>query len=230
MREISFIAGFLEKPFTSVLAVSGKTRVLVTVSVQNKVPPHVKDGAGWLTSEYALLPASTDTRVDRERFKIGGRTAEIQRLIGRSLRMAVDLSKMPGYTLFVDADVLQADGGTRTTSINGGMLALYLAGEKMVKTGMCAENPVVRWIGAISSGVVGGKTVVDLDYSQDSTADADFNFVFSGEGDIIEVQGTAERAPVTKEVFDSLFAMSRREALNIIKIMKEIGSTYDHCS
>ncbi len=221
MREISFIKDFTEKPFASVLAVAGRTKVLATVSLQQKVPPHVGSDSGWLTAEYSLLPASTDTRVNRERNSIGGRTSEIQRLIGRSLRMAVDLKKIPGLTLMVDADVIQADGGTRTTSINGAMVALYLAGERLVREGFCKENPVIRWIGAVSAGIVDGVQKVDLDYSEDSKAMADFNFVFAEDGRIIEVQGTAEKTPVEESEFSSLFNASKNYIAEIIIKMKQ---------
>ncbi len=226
LREIKITTDFLEKPFSSVLFESGKTKVLVSVSVNYSVPSYVEENQGWLTAEYALLPASTDTRNRRERKGIGGRTAEIQRIIGRSLRMAVDRTLMPGITLVVDADVLQADGGTRTASINGAMLALFIAGKKLVKEGVLEKNPVVRWIGAISSGMIDGQIVVDLDYEKDFKAESDFNFVFSDKGEIIEIQGTSEKAPLENENFLQMMNLSKDSILKIINQMKEIGANY----
>ena len=187
-----------------------------------KVPPHVKSG-GWLTAEYSLLPGSTNVRSARERTKISGRTAEIQRLIGRSLRMAVDLEKIPGITMLIDCDVLEADGGTRTASVNGGMLAVALACRKLVEEGAVAENPLKNWIGAISGGVIDGEVVIDLDYEKDSRADTDFNFVFSENGNIIELQGTAERVPLDDARFFELLNKSRENVKEIIAEMKSIA-------
>ena len=204
------------------LSVSGKTKVITALSLDMKVPPHVKSG-GWLTAEYSLLPGSTNVRSARERTKISGRTAEIQRLIGRSLRMAVDLEKIPGITMLIDCDVLEADGGTRTASVNGGMLAVALACRKLVEEGVVTENPLKNWIGAISGGVIDGKVVIDLDYEKDSRADTDFNFVFSENGNIIELQGTAERMPLDDEKFFELLKESRKCVKEIIAEMKSIA-------
>ena len=204
------------------LSVSGNTKVITALSLDFKVPPHVKSG-GWLTAEYSLLPGSTNVRSARERTKISGRTAEIQRLIGRSLRMAVDLEKIPGITMLIDCDVLEADGGTRTASVNGGMLAVALACRKLVEEGVVAENPLKNWIGAISGGVIDGEVVIDLDYEKDSRADTDFNFVFSENGNIIELQGTAERVPLDDDKFFELLTKSRENVKEIIAEMKSIA-------
>ena len=204
------------------LSVSGNTKVITALSLDMKVPPHVKSG-GWLTAEYSLLPGSTNVRSARERTKISGRTAEIQRLIGRSLRMAVDLEKIPGITMLIDCDVLEADGGTRTASVNGGMLAVALACRKLVEEGIVAENPLKNWIGAISGGVIDGEVVIDLDYEKDSRADTDFNFVFSENGNIIELQGTAERVPLDDARFFELLNKSRENVKEIIAEMKSIA-------
>ena len=204
------------------LSVSGNTKVITALSLDFKVPPHVKSG-GWLTAEYSLLPGSTNVRSARERTKISGRTAEIQRLIGRSLRMAVDLEKIPGITMLIDCDVLEADGGTRTASVNGGMLAVALACRKLVEEGVVAENPLKNWIGAISGGVIDGKVVIDLDYEKDSRADTDFNFVFSENGNIIELQGTAERVPLDDDKFFELLKESRKCVKEIIEKMKSVA-------
>ena len=204
------------------LSVSGNTKVITALSLDFKVPPHVKSG-GWLTAEYSLLPGSTNVRSARERTKISGRTAEIQRLIGRSLRMAVDLEKIPGITMLIDCDVLEADGGTRTASVNGGMLAVALACRKLVEEGIVAENPLKNWIGAISGGVIDGEVVIDLDYEKDSRADTDFNFVFSENGNIIELQGTAERVPLDDAKFFELLKESRKCVKEIIEEMKSVA-------
>ena len=222
MREHSFVTNYLNNPYSSVLSVSGNTKVITALSLDFKVPPHVKSG-GWLTAEYSLLPGSTNVRSARERTKISGRTAEIQRLIGRSLRMAVDLEKIPGITMLIDCDVLEADGGTRTASVNGGMLAVALACRKLVEEGVVAENPLKNWIGAISGGVIDGKVVIDLDYEKDSRADTDFNFVFSENGNIIELQGTAERVPLDDDKFFELLKESRKCVKEIIEKMKSVA-------
>lgn len=222
MREHSFVTNYLNNPYASVLSVSGNTKVITALSLDFKVPPHVKSG-GWLTAEYSLLPGSTNVRSARERTKISGRTAEIQRLIGRSLRMAVDLEKIPGITMLIDCDVLEADGGTRTASVNGGMLAVALACRKLVEEGVVSENPLKNWLGAISGGVIDGEVVIDLDYEKDSRADTDFNFVFSENGNIIELQGTAERVPLDDAKFFELLNKSRESVKEIIAEMKSIA-------
>lgn len=222
MRDISFQVGFLENPYSSVLVSLGRTKVLVTVSLEEKTPHHVADDQGWLTAEYSLLPGSTTSRVRRDRPCVSGRTAEIQRLIGRTLRMAVDRKRFPGVTLKIDADVLQADGGTRTTAINGAMCALWLAGERLKKDGLADLNPVVRWIGAVSAGVVDDRVVVDLDYAHDSQAGSDCNFVFDDTGNIIEVQGSAEKAPITRVQMAELTESAWKSVDKLFRIMKEV--------
>lgn len=222
MRDIEFLKNFTENPYSSVLVSCGNTKVLVTVSVDERVPGYVDKNEGWLTAEYNLMPASTLTRKSRERRGIGGRTAEIQRLIGRSLRMAVDRKLFPGITMTIDADVVQADGGTRTTSINGGMVALFLAGKRLVEEKKCKKNPVIRWIGAISAGIVNDEIIVDLDYEKDSIAETDMNFVFDESGAIIEIQGTAEKEPLTDCQFLDLLSESKAEVSDIITKMKKV--------
>lgn len=223
MRKYSFEKNVLLNPYSSVLVKAGNTKVLTALTVQKTVPGHVAEGTGWLTAEYSLMPGSTSSRVGRERTKISGRTAEIQRLIGRSLRMAVDLSGIAGMTFIIDCDVMDADGGTRTACVNGGMIACATAGKKLVEEGVLDKNPVKRWIGAISAGVVDGCVVIDLDYEKDSRADADFNFVFCENGNIIEVQGTAEKEPVSDEVFSELLENSRRCVMDLIREMKKVA-------
>lgn len=222
MREHSFEINYLSNPYSSVLSVSGQTKVITALSLDFKVPPHVKSG-GWLTAEYSLMPGSTNVRSARERGKISGRTAEIQRLIGRSLRMAVDLEKIPGMTMLIDCDVLEADGGTRTASVNGGMLAVALACKRLMSEGLVTESPLKNWIGAVSGGIIDGEIVIDLDYAKDSKAETDFNFVFSENGNIIELQGTAEREPLEEAQFLKLFNESRICVREIIDKMKAMA-------
>ncbi len=220
MRKYTFTQGYLKNPYSSVLVTAGNTRVIVSLTLEMKVPPHAGPDSGWLTAEYSLMPGSTGTRSARERTKVSGRTAEIQRIIGRSLRMAVDLKKMPGISMLIDCDVLDADGGTRTASINGGMMAVAMACRKLVDEGVLKESPLKRWIGAISAGVVDGRKVVDLNYELDSRADADFNFVFCENGNIIEVQGTSERETVPVERFMELLDSSRECVMSLINEIK----------
>lgn len=220
MRKYLFETCVQINPYSSVLVTAGNTKVLTALTVLEKTPGHVKEGNGWLTAEYSLMPGSTNFRAGRERKNVSGRTAEIQRLIGRSLRMSVDLTKIPDITLMIDCDVVDADGGTRTASVNGGMLACAIASKKLVNEGRLVENPLKRWVGAISAGVVDGEVVIDLDYEKDSKADSDFNFVFCENGNIIEVQGTAEQKPVSDKIFSELLERSRESVMELIHKMK----------
>ena len=193
-REIKFTRNYTKHAMGSVLAEFGDTKVIVTASVENAKPKWMAkdEEKGWVTAEYSLLPSSTSTRCQRERTKISGRTQEIQRLIGRSLRACVDLSKMPDVTITIDADVIQADGGTRTASICGGFVALSDAVNKLMQEGILKENPIIEPIGAISAGIIDGEVRLDLDYSEDSTAQVDSNIVLTKSGKIVEFQTTAE--------------------------------------
>ena len=193
-REIKFTRNYTKHAMGSVLAEFGDTKVIVTASVENAKPKWMAkdEEKGWVTAEYSLLPSSTSTRCQRERTKVSGRTQEIQRLIGRSLRACVDLNKMPDVTITIDADVIQADGGTRTASICGGFVALSDAVEKLLKEGILKENPIIEPIGAISAGIIDGEVRLDLDYSEDSTAQVDSNIVLTKSGKIVEFQTTAE--------------------------------------
>jgi ribonuclease PH len=185
----------------SVIISVGETKVLCTCSVEKKLPPfRLESGQGWLTAEYSMLPRATSTRNAREvsRGKPGGRTMEIQRLIGRSLRSVLDFSLLPGYTLTVDCDVLVADGGTRTASITGGFVAVCLACRKMVDDGLIEAYPVINELAAVSVGVVNSEVLVDLDYEEDSNADADMNIVMTGKGEMVELQATAEKKPFSR--------------------------------
>ena len=191
-REIKFTKNYTKHAYGSVLAEFGDTKVIVTASVEKTKPKWMEDNRGWLTAEYSLLPASTNTRCQRERTKISGRTQEIQRLIGRSLRAGLDLNKMPEITITIDADVIQADGGTRTASICGGFVALSLAVEKLIQEGILKENPIVEPVAAISAGIVDGEVRLDLEYEEDCRAQADSNVVLTKSGKIVEFQTTAE--------------------------------------
>ncbi len=201
----------------------GNTHVLCTASVDEKVPAWLQgQGQGWITAEYSLLPRATQTRVGRETKGVGGRTHEIQRLIGRSLRAAVDLTQMPDICIQIDCDVLQADGGTRTASISGGFVALYMALDSLVKSGRLPRNPVKEYVAAISCGISGGEAVLDLDYAEDSHAEADTNFVLTESGKIVEIQATAEGAVFDESQFNELFRLAKSGIHQIICAQKKV--------
>ena len=201
LREVKFTKDYTKHAMSSVLVEFGDTKVIVTASVDEKAPKWMEkdDSRGWVTAEYALLPTSTHTRCQRERTKISGRTQEIQRLIGRSLRSCVDLEKLTGVTITIDADVIQADGGTRCASICGGYLALEGAIQKLLEKGVLQENPILEPIAAVSIGIIDGEVKLDLDYSEDSNAQVDSNVVMTKSGKIIEFQTTAEGNPYDKK-------------------------------
>ena len=224
LREIKFTHGFTKHALGSVLTEFGDTRVIVTASVDLKTPKwrDENDNRGWVTAEYSLLPASTNTRCKREREKISGRTQEIQRLIGRSLRACVDLEKMPGMTITIDADVIQADGGTRTASICGGFLAMKIAVEKLLKEGKLKENPIIEPIGAISAGIIDGEVRLDLDYIEDSHAQVDSNIVLTKSGKIIEFQTTAEGEPYEQEKMIEIFNVAQKGIKKIVDMYDKV--------
>ena len=206
----------------SCLIKCGNTKVLCTASVSSEVPAWLKGGnKGWITAEYSLLPRATQTRVNRETKGVGGRTAEIQRLIGRSLRAAVDLSEMPEMCVQVDCDVLQADGGTRTASITGGFVALFLAMRKMVQEGRLPRNPIREYVAAVSCGICQGEPLLDLDYEEDSHAGADTNFVLTESGKIVEIQATAEGAVFSENEFSKLFRLAKQGIHQLIMAQKK---------
>ncbi len=212
LRAVSLEPGFAKYAEGSCLVRFGDTHVLCTASVDERVPPFLRNtGRGWVTAEYGMLPRSTGTRTDREaaRGKQSGRTQEIQRLIGRSLRAVTDLKGFGERQIKVDCDVLQADGGTRTASITGGYVALNLAFKWMVEKGMIAEVPLIDQVAAVSCGIYQGTPVLDLDYIEDSGAQADTNFVLTGGGGIIEIQGTAEEEPFSEGQFQALFELAK---------------------
>ena len=198
LRPITITTDFVSQAEGSVLIEVGRTRVICTASVEESVPPFLKNsGRGWVTAEYGMLPGSSTSRIAREsaRGKIGGRTHEIQRLIGRSLRAVTDMRALGERTIWIDCDVIEADGGTRTASITGGYIALALALHRLRGRNLLTANPLTDSVAAVSVGVVGGEVLVDLCYAEDSTADVDMNLVMTGAGAFIEVQGTAEAHP-----------------------------------
>lgn len=219
LREIKFIKDFTKNALGSVLVEFGDTRVITTASVEEGKPKWMdkEDTRGWLTAEYSLLPSSTNTRCQRERSKISGRTQEIQRLIGRSLRACVDLNKMSNLTITIDADVIQADGGTRTASICGGFIALKIAVEKLLKEGKLAENPIIEPIAAISAGIIDDEVRLDLNYEEDSHARVDSNVVLTKSGKIIEFQTTAEGEPYEYEKMLEIFKVAKNGIDKIIE-------------
>ncbi len=203
----------------------GHTRVLCTASVSEKVPRWMADsGRGWVTAEYRMLPRATHTRSRREGDRLKGRTSEIQRLIGRSLRAGVDLAALGPCQIEIDCDVLQADGGTRTASINGGFVALALALNTLVAKGQLARSPLVHLVGAVSLGLVGGEPHLDLDYEEDVAADVDLNVVMTGTGRVIEVQGTAEGEPFAREDLDRLLDLAGHGIADIARVMRQVPS------
>jgi ribonuclease PH len=212
MRPVTLEPGFAKYAEGSCLARFGDTHVLCTASVEERVPPFLRNtGRGWVTAEYGMLPRSTHTRTDREaaRGRQSGRTQEIQRLIGRSLRAVTDLAALGERQIRIDCDVIQADGGTRTAAITGSYVALYQAVAKFVSAGVVAAMPLRDSVAAISCGVVGGIPVLDLDYAEDSTAETDANFVLTGSGGIVEIQATAEGAPFDDASFARMMALAR---------------------
>lgn len=201
----------------------GNTHVLCTASVDEKVPAWLSgQERGWITAEYSLLPRATHTRVARETKGVGGRTHEIQRLIGRSLRAAVDLTQMPDICIQIDCDVLQADGGTRTASISGAFVALYMALDNLVQQGRLPRNPVREYVAAVSCGIYDGESVLDLDYTEDSHAEADTNFVLTESGKIVEIQATAEGAVFDEKQFNELFGLAKSGIHQIIREQKKV--------
>lgn len=213
LRPLRLTPNYTKQTPGSVLIELGETKVICTVSVEESLPPflrNVQPAQGWLTAEYSMLPGSSAQRIRRERQSVSGRTQEIQRLIGRSLRGIVDLTKMPDMTITIDCDVIQADGGTRTASITGAYAALKMAIDKLLQTRKLHQNPIIDGVAAVSIGMRGGELLVDLDYKEDSSADLDMNVVMTQSGKILEIQGTAERA-----------AFSKNDVVNIIEAAEE---------
>ena len=223
LREVRITKGYITHPEGSCLIEFGDTRVICTASVEERVPPFLQNsGKGWVTAEYGMLPGSTNTRIKRDRAAGSGRTLEIQRLIGRSLRGVVALDKLGERTVKIDCDVIQADGGTRTASITGGYIALALALQKLKKQGVLEEIPLTDCVAAISVGLYKGEEILDLNYIEDSNADMDMNVVMMGNGEFIEVQGTGEGSSFSKKELDGLLSLAQKGIEELIKIQKEI--------
>jgi ribonuclease PH len=211
-RPLTLTTHFTTHAEGSVLIETGNTRIICTASIEEEVPPFLKGKKrGWLSAEYNMLPRSTTTRTLRERGKIGGRTLEIQRLIGRSLRSSLDLENLGERTIWIDCDVIQADGGTRTASITGGYVAMALALRKIQRENDCfPSSPINRQIAAISLGIVDDQILLDLDYNEDKTAEVDMNIVMTSEKEIIEIQGTAERTPFSRERLNTILDIAEK--------------------
>ena len=224
LREIRFTCNYTKHAEGSVLVEFGDTRVLCTASVDNNVPRFLKGkGEGWITAEYGMLPRSTHSRMDREagRGKQGGRTLEIQRLIGRSLRASIDLAALGENTITIDCDVIQADGGTRTASITGGFVALSLAIQHLLKTGKIKKNPLHGFVASVSVGIFNGTPVLDLDYAEDSNAETDMNVVMNEAGAFIEVQGTAEGHAFHKDELNAMLALAESGIQELISKQRQ---------
>lgn len=222
LRNIEFITGFNPYAEGSCLVKYGQTHVICTASVDDKVPSWLKgQDKGWITAEYAMLPRSAQTRIPRESKKPSGRSQEIQRLIGRSLRAVVDLSKMKDILITIDCDVIQADGGTRVASVSGGFVALYQAISKLLADGALSENPIREFVAAVSCDICDGEAVIDVDYGEDSTSQVDMNFVLTESGKIVEIQGTAEGEPFSEQEFNQLLELGKSGIKQIISKQKE---------
>jgi ribonuclease PH len=221
LRPVTLSRDYLRHPEGSVLVEFGDTKVICTASLEDKVPPFLKgQGKGWVTAEYGMLPRSTNTRSNRERSGPSGRSQEIQRLVGRSLRSVVEMAKLGERTIWVDCDVIQADGGTRTAAITGAFVAVADAIAGLVKTGALAGSPLRDAVAAISVGMVGSRPVLDLDYVEDSTAEVDMNVVMTGAGAFVEVQGTAEQTPFTKARLDELLALAGNGIAHLVGLQR----------
>lgn len=224
LRKVTVTRDYLKHPEGSVLIEFGDTKVICTATVEESVPPFLRNkGIGWITAEYSMLPRATHSRNRRESSsgKVGGRTHEIQRLIGRSLRSITDTAKMGERTVWVDCDVIQADGGTRTASITGAYIALYDAMKTLLADGSIKEMPLFDSLAAISAGIIGGAPCLDLNYLEDSSADVDMNFVMTGSGKFIEIQGTAEEAPFSAEEMQTMTTLAIKGIADLTKIQNE---------
>lgn len=224
LRNIRITRNYTKYAEGSVLIEFGDTKVICTATITPGVPPFLKDtGQGWITAEYGMLPRSTNTRMQREaaKGKQVGRTQEIQRLIGRSLRAAVDLKALGENTIVVDCDVIQADGGTRTASITGGCVALYDAIETFKKQNQMTTNPFVQFVASVSVGIHNGAAILDLDYSEDSNAETDMNVVMTEQNGFIEIQGTAEKTTFSQNDLDKMLTLAKNGIIQLIKMQKE---------
>jgi ribonuclease PH len=227
MRPITIEPGFVRTASGSALISVGETRVICTASVQESVPRWMAGrGRGWVTAEYGMLPASTGERKQRDisKGKADGRSVEIQRLIGRSLRGVIDFEALGERTIYIDCDVLQADGGTRCASITGGMVALELATAKLIRDGLLSSSPLTGSVAAVSSGVVDGVPLLDLDYSEDSSAEVDANVVMTSDGGLVEVQATAERTPLSRAHLDDLLVLAEA-GIGVLRVAQQAAIT-----
>ena len=225
LRKIRVKRNYIKPAEGSVLIEIGDTRVICTATIEERVPSFLRDQKkGWVTAEYGMLPRATAVRTVREATsgKSGGRTMEIKRLIGRALRAVVDMERLGERTIWLDCDVIQADGGTRTASITGAYIALYDAIQNAMERGLVAKDPITDRLAAISAGIVGGVPMLDICYAEDSTADADMNVVMTGNGNIVEIQGTAETEPFAREMLDELIALAGKGIKELIRIQNEI--------
>ena len=226
LRRVGLTRDYLRHPEGSVLVEFGDTKVICTASVEEKVPAFLKGQAkGWVTAEYGMLPRSTNTRMGRERGGPSGRSQEIQRLVGRSLRAVVDMAKLGERTVWMDCDVIQADGGTRTAAITGSWVALADALDRLVQAGTLPGSPLRENVAAISVGIVGGRPLLDLDYAEDSTAEVDMNVVMTGTGAFVEVQGTAEQTPFGKDQLAELLALAERGIDALVGLQRRAVAT-----
>jgi ribonuclease PH len=221
LRIVKLIPNYVDYPEGSVLIVQGNTRVLCNVSVEQGVPNWMKANnlpGGWITAEYAMLPRATHLRTSRETSATSGRTYEIRRLIGRSLRAAIDLNKIGALTYIIDCDVLQADGGTRTAAITGGFAALAIALKKMVIDGVLQEDPVITQVAAVSVGILNGIPILDLSYQEDSAAEVDANIVMTAQGDFVEIQASAEKQPFSYQSMGELLDLAKQGISHLFKL------------
>jgi ribonuclease PH len=228
-RPTTITPGYLAHAEGSVLIEVGRTKVICTASIEDRVPPFLRNtGKGWVTAEYGMLPRATSTRTQRESSagKVGGRTQEIQRLIGRSLRSITKLTDIGERTIWIDCDVIQADGGTRTASITGGFVALVLALQRMREMAQIKDIPIVDYVAATSVGIVDGTALLDLAYDEDSRAEVDMNFVKTGDGRFIELQGTAEGLPFDRRALDALMGLADDGIKKLIEKQREIVGTF----
>ena len=224
MRPVKIKPNCLRNPEGSAEISIGGTRVICAATVEERVPPFLRGkGVGWVTAEYAMLPRATTTRTPREssKGKVGGRTHEIKRLIGRSLRAVTDMEALGERTVWIDCDVIEADGGTRTASITGAYVALCLAFEKLRKAGSLETIPVRDWLGAISVGIVDGAVLLDLCYEEDSAADVDMNLVMTGSGRIVEIQGTAEQEPFSWTCLEGMASLAKKGIGDLVKLQRK---------
>jgi ribonuclease PH len=225
IREVKITRNFISTAEGSVLIELGNTRVICNASIEERVPPFLKDqNKGWVTAEYSMLPRATQVRTSRESSigRVSGRTHEIQRLIGRSLRSVVDLERLGQRTIWIDCDVIQADGGTRTAAITGAFICLCDAIGKALTKGSISTNPLRDYLAAVSVGVVKGVPVLDLCYQEDSSADVDMNVIMTGKGAIVEIQGTAEGNPFSVGTLDSLIGLAQTGITHLVSIQKDL--------